>query len=70
MSALLFFAESPKNDGPGHSFAIKIGTLPARGQYRLLSGNTKFSCINFAISILGFSGHVVLFYELFDHGFD
>jgi hypothetical protein len=34
MSALLFFAEWPKNDGPGQPLAVKIGPLPARGQYQ------------------------------------
>jgi hypothetical protein len=38
MSALLFFAEWSKNDGPGQSLAVEIGFLSARRQFPTVIG--------------------------------
>ena len=38
MSALLFFADWPKNDGPGQSLAFEIGFLSARRQFPTVIG--------------------------------
>jgi len=47
MSALLFFAEWSKNDGPGQSLAVEIGFLSARRQFPTVIGKYKIEQCEF-----------------------
>jgi hypothetical protein len=47
MSALLFFAEWPKNDGPSQYLAVEIGFLSARRQFPTAISNYEFEQCEF-----------------------
>jgi len=47
MSALLFFAEWSKNDGPGQPLAVEISFLSARRQFPTFIGKYEFEQCEF-----------------------
>jgi hypothetical protein len=47
MSALLFFAEWPKNDGPGQPLTVEIGFLSARRQFPTVISKYEFEQCEF-----------------------
>jgi hypothetical protein len=54
MSALLFFAEWPKNDGPGKSLAVEIGFLSARRQFPVVIDKCEIEECEFRNLDIGF----------------